>query len=66
MFAERYHVVDEGGNILAQTKFGITAYDHAGNLSDRTPDKLFRVIDTEDGSVYGAYRNGEDVPVEVA
>ena len=57
----RYHVVDEAGYIVAKTKFGYSAYDHAGNLSDRTPDVTFTAIDTRDGSVYGAYRNNESV-----
>lgn len=59
----RYHVVDEKGFIRAKMKYGHTAYDYAGNLSDREPG-LFKVIDTADGSVYGAYRGGEDVPLE--
>jgi hypothetical protein len=57
----RYHVVDEDGNVLHKTEYGFTAYGQAGNLSDRIPDKTFTAIDTKDGSVYGAYRNGEDV-----
>lgn len=57
-----FKVVNETGKVLATTKYGFSAYDHAGNLSDRTPDHTFTVINMEDGSVYGAYRNGEDVP----
>lgn len=59
----RYHTVNEAGEILWASNYGIYAYDHAGNLSDLTPDMTFTVIDTRDGSIYGAYRNGEDVPI---
>ena len=58
---KRYHVVDPAGFILAKFDMGIIAYDTAGSFSDRQPDTTFTVIDTRDGSVYGAYRNGEDV-----
>lgn len=57
----RYHVVDSAGFIRSKSQLGITAYDHAGNLSDREPDVTFSAIDTRDGSVYGSYRNGRDV-----
>jgi hypothetical protein len=56
----RFHVVDERGFIRWKTALGVKAYDHAGNLSDQEPG-LFQVIDTRDGSVYGAYRGGEPV-----
>ena len=59
----RYHVIDELGFIRAKYQFGYTAYDHAGNLSDRETDVTFRAVDTRDGSVYGAYRNGDDIEV---
>ena len=58
---KRYHVVDETGAILWKAEHGIYAYDHAGNLSDATPDTTFSVIDTRDGSVYGTCRNGVGV-----
>jgi hypothetical protein len=57
----RYHVIDDKGFIRAKTKYGHTAYDHAGNLSDRESDVKFSAVDTRDGSLYGAYLNGESV-----
>lgn len=58
---ERYHVVDDKGYIRAKYKFGYSAYDHCGKLSDRESDVTFTAIDTRDGSVYGAYQNGSDI-----
>jgi hypothetical protein len=60
---KRFHVVDPDGVIVAKFALGIRAYDYAGTLSDETTDKTFSVIDTRDGSVYGACRNGEDLEV---
>ena len=57
----RFHVVDEDGDIIARYEFGITADGHAGQLSDLISEKTFLAIDTKDGSVYGAYRNGLEV-----
>ncbi len=56
----RYHVIDGAGFIRWKAQNGYTAYDHAGNLSDREPGE-FRVVDTRDGSEYGAYRGGESI-----
>ncbi len=57
---ERYHVIDSQGFIRAKYRFGCTAFDHAGNLSDREAGE-FRAIDTQDGSEYGAYLEGEAI-----
>lgn len=57
----RYHVIDSAGMIRWKSDYGIYAYDYAGVLSDREPGK-FSVIDTRDGSTYGAYQGGKDVP----
>ena len=59
----RYHVIDEHGYISGKYQFGIYAYDAAGRASDETRDVTFKVVDTRDGSVYGAYRNGDDIEV---
>ena len=59
----RYHVVDSNGFIRSKTKFGFTAYDNAGNLSDREPG-TFTVIDTADGSVYGTWNGGSEVDAD--
>lgn len=56
----RYHVIDEDGYTSGKYQFGIYAYDAAGRASDERHDVTFRVIDTRDGSIYGAYRNGID------
>ena len=57
----RYHLVDQGGFILWKSDYGIIVFDEAGNQSDKVPDTTFSAIDTRDGSVYGAWRNGEVV-----
>jgi hypothetical protein len=59
----RYHVVDETGYIVSKSDYGFSAYDHAGNLSAREPG-TFSVIDTRDGSVYGAWRSGKPAEEE--
>jgi hypothetical protein len=57
----RYHVVNQFGYIVAKCRYGFAAYDCAGSFSDQNPDVTFSAIDTADGSVYGAYRNGESI-----
>ena len=54
----RYHVIDSQGFIRAKMRLGCIAFDHAGNLSDREQGE-FKVVDTADGSEYGAYLTGE-------
>lgn len=55
---KRYHVVDPHGFIRFKSDLGCTGLNAAGNYSDRELG-VFAVIDTSDGSEYGACESGE-------
>jgi hypothetical protein len=60
----RYHVVNDGGYIVAKQGYEFSAIAAARDLSEKDKTGVFQVVDTRDGSTVARLYEGEDLPEE--
>jgi hypothetical protein len=60
----RYHVVNDGGYIVAKQGYEFSAIAAARDASEKDTTGTFQVIDTRDGSIVARLYEGEDLPEE--